>query len=249
LEKPVFRPFNEAGEVRVYVRNLPHWRQPGASYFVTFRQDDSIPARVVAQWRDERQRWYRAHGLDPSWQRTDPTRFDAAYAAIAPAVRRAFEREQSRQLHHELDQGHGSCVLRHAEPRALLAEALAYFAAERLWLGDFVIMPNHCHALVLPWSGWELEDLLGSIKKWSSREIGLWLRQEPKAVRPGTRRNSRPRFYQQESYDRIVRDAEELAAFRGYIARNAADANLPPEAYTYYAAEWLDTFAPRPPSP
>jgi type I restriction enzyme R subunit len=225
---------------------LPHWRQPGATYFVTFRQDDSIPAKVLARWRDERQRWYRAHGLDPVWQRTAPGRFDEAYAKISPDVRRAFEREQARQLHHELDRGHGSCVLRHAEPRTMLADALMFFDADRLWLGDFVIMPNHCHALILPAGTWGLEDLMGSIKKWCSRQIGLWLQQQPQATRPTPRRNSKPRFYQQESYDRIVRDAEELAAFRGYIARNAAESNLPPEAYTYRAAEWLDAFAPRP---
>lgn len=222
---------------------------PRRSFFVTFRQDDSIPAKVLAQWRDERQRWYYAHGLEPAWQRTDPGRFDAAYASISPDVRRAFEREQARQLHYELDRGHGSCVLRHAELRIKLADALPFFHADRLWLGDFVIMPNHCHALILPASGWELEDLLGSIKKWSSREIGLELLQQPQAVRPSPRRNSKPRFYQQESYDRIVRDAEELAAFRGYIARNAAEAKLPPDAFTYRAAEWLDAFAPRPPPP
>jgi type I restriction enzyme R subunit len=143
LEPAVFCPFNDAGEVRVYVRNLPHWRQPGATYFVTFRQDDSIPATVLAQWRDERQRWYRAHGLEPGWQRTEPSRFDTAYAMISSDVRRAFEREQARQLHRELDRGHGSCVLRHAEPRTKLADALSFFDADRLRLGDFVIMPNH----------------------------------------------------------------------------------------------------------
>jgi len=131
----------------------------------------------------------------------------------------------------------------------MLADALAFFDAARLWLGDFVIMPNHCHALLLPASRWELEALLGSIKKWSSREIGLWLQQQPKTVRPSARRNGKPRFYQQESYDRIVRDGEELAVFREYIAHNPAAANLPPEAYTYRAAEWLDAFAPRPPPP
>jgi putative transposase len=244
-EPPVFRPFNEAGEVRVYVRNLPHWRQPGVTYFVTFRQDDSIPAKVLAQWRDERQRWYQAHGLDPRWQRSEPGRFDAAYAGISSEVRRAFEREQARQLHHELDRGHGSCVLRHAEPRKMLADALPFFAGDRLWLGDFVIMPNHCHALILPLGGWELEDLLGSIKKWSSRRIGLWAQQQPEPAQPVTRRDSKPRFWQQEFYDRIVRDAEELAAFRGYIARNAAEANVPPEGHLYRASAWLDAFAPR----
>ena len=246
-EPPVFRPFNEAGEVRVYIRNLPHWRQPGVTYFVTFRQDDSIPATVLAQWRDERQRWYRAHGLDPRWQRSDPGRFDAAYAQISPEVRRAFEREQARQLHHELDHGYGSCLLRHAEPRKMLADALRFFDADRLWLGDFVIMPNHIHALILPLGGWELEDVFGSIKKWSSRQIGRWAQQQqPEAEQPVTRPDSKPRVWQQESYDRIVRDAEELAAFRRYIARNAAEANLQPEEYLYCAAAWLDAFAPRP---
>ena len=240
-EAPVFRPFNEAGEVRIYVRNLPHWRQPGATYFVTFRQDDSIPARVLAEWREERQRWYRAHQLDPHWQRTDPDRFNTAYARISPDVRRAFEREQARKLHQELDRAHGSCVLRHAGPRAILVDALTFFDADRLWLGDFVIMPNHCHALVLPLGGWELEGLLGSIKKWSSRQIGPLLYEQPTPPR-----NSKPRFWQQESYDRIVRNAEELAAFRGYIARNAAQAHLPPEAYKYHACEWLDASAPKP---
>jgi type I restriction enzyme R subunit len=248
-EPPVFRPFDEAGAVRVYVRNLPHWRQPGATYFVTFRQDDSIPANVLAQWRDERQRWYRAHGLDLRWQRSDPRRFDAAYAQISADVRHAFEREQARQLHRELDRGHGSCVLRHVESRTILADALAFFDADRLWLGDFVIMPNHVHALVVLLGGWELEDVLGSIKKWSSRRIGAWVLGQPEAVQPVARRGSKPRLWQQESYDRIVRDAEELAAFRRYIARNAAEADISPEEHLYRAAAWLDHFAPRPSAP
>jgi putative transposase len=246
---PVFRPFSEAGEVRVYVRNLPHWRQPGATYFVTFRQDDSIPANVLAQWRDERQRWYRAHGLDPRWQRSDPGRFDAVYAKISPETRQAFEREQARQLHRELDRGHGSCVLRNAAPRTMLADALAYFDADRVSLGDCVIMPNHVHALVLPLGSWELEDVLGSVKKWASRQIGQWLLGQADLEQPAALRDSKPRFWQQESYDRIVRDAEELAAFRSYIARNAAEANIPPDDHMYRPAEWLDAFAPRPAPP
>ena len=63
--QPTFRAFDADGPMRVYYRHLPHWRQPGATYFVTFRQVDSIPKAVLAEWFDVRQRWYRAHGLDP----------------------------------------------------------------------------------------------------------------------------------------------------------------------------------------
>jgi putative transposase len=260
LQEPIFQPFNPDGEVRVYVRNLPHWRQPGVTYFVTFRQDDSIPVKVLAQWLDIRQRWYRANGLDPKWQDSEPDRFDADYRRIPAGVRRAFERQQARLLHEELDRCHGSCVLRHSDPQIALSDSLRFFHRQRLWLGDFVIMPNHVHALFVPFSGpdsesqatgsqatgWELEDLLGSIKKWTSRLIGNWLAEQPEALRPVGSEHNKARFWQHESYDRIVRDTEELAKFRRYISENPAAAKVQVGDYVYHAAEWLDAFAPRP---
>jgi putative transposase len=246
-QEPIFRPFDPEGEVRVYVRNLPHWRQPGATYFVTFRQDDSIPKYVLAEWLDIRQRWYRAHGLDPRWQDSDPERFSTAYSAIPEGIRRAFEREQARMLHEELDKCHGSCVLRHAEPRKCVSDSLRHFHGNRLWMGDFVVMPNHVHALLIPFEGSpELEDLLGSIKKWTSRLIGLWLLDQPVAVRPRGPTHTKPRFWQHESYDRVIRDAEELTIFRCYIARNPEEAGLSADEFDYHVAPWLDTFATRP---
>ncbi len=97
---PIFRPFNPNGDVKVYLRNLPHWRQPGATYFVTFRQAET-------------------------------------------------ETEASRH-----------------------------------------------------------------------------------------------RFWQYESYDRIIRDVEELAAFRRYIVRNPEAAGMKASESLYFAADWLDPFAP-----
>ena len=237
VSAPVFRPFNPDGEMRVYSRNLPHWRQPGATYFVTIRQDDSIPERVLAEWLDVRQRWLQAHGIDPAWQESDSERFALMYRKISEGVRRAFEREQARMLHEELDRCHGSCVLRNAEPRKTLIDSLTFFHGSRLWMGDVVLMPNHAHCLVIPFDGWELEDLFGSIKKWTSRLIGQWLLKQPESLQTAGPTHNKPRFWQHESYDRIVRDAEELTAFRRYIARNAEAAKLPQSDFTYRAAE------------
>ncbi len=150
-------------------------------------------------------------------------------------------------LHEELDRCHGSCVLRNPEPQQIVTESLSFFHGQRLWLGDSVIMPNHVHAIVQPWDGWELEDLLGSIKKWTARLIGVWLAEEPAEVgseTQPTRAHNRPRFWQQESYDRIIRDQEELIAFRRYIARNPEVAGLRPGEFVYTRAEWLDAYAP-----
>jgi type I restriction enzyme R subunit len=102
------------------------------------------------------------------------------------------------------------------------------------------------HAIVQPWDGWELEELLGSIKKWTSRLIGMWLAGQPGEVGSETQptKHNRARFWQQESYDRIIRDEEEVIAFRRYTARNPDVASLRPSEFVYTRAQWLDTFAP-----
>ena len=42
-----FQPFDFRGKFQATQRNLPHWQQPGATYFVTFRLADSLPAAVL----------------------------------------------------------------------------------------------------------------------------------------------------------------------------------------------------------
>ncbi len=245
--RATFNPFDPNGPCRVYVRGLPHWRQRGATYFVTFRQDDSIPLKVLAEWLDIRQRWYRAHNLDAKLKESDSDRFNLLYSQIPEGIRRAFERRQARMLHEELDRSHGSCVLKHGLPQKIVLDSSAHFHGTRLWLGDAVIMPNHVHALLTPIGDYELEEILGSIKKWSSRLIGEWLAPQSPEVQPCGPDHPKPRFWQYESYDRIVRDREELTIFRRYIANNPEAAKARTGDYRYSAAPWLDAFAQRPP--
>lgn len=53
--------FNPYEEIRFTENLLPHWQQKGAMYFITFRLADSIPARLRAQWQEEREIWLRLH--------------------------------------------------------------------------------------------------------------------------------------------------------------------------------------------
>lgn len=244
VTSPIFRPFDPDGDVRIYIRNLPHWRQKGATYFVTLRQADSIPENVLTRWFEDRKQWYRQHNLDPQTHDSAPEAFVAAYAKIPKVIRREFERKQAKMLHEELDQCHGSCVLRRTEVQKEITSALKHFDGERLWLGDFVTMPNHVHAILQSLAEWDLEDLLGSIKKFTARNIGVLSDLTGAGSFSQRHKHNNTHFWQYESYDRIIRDAEELVAFRRYIFRNPDTARIERTSNLYYAADWLNQYAP-----
>lgn len=237
-DRPIFRGLVHDQPVQIYQRNLPHWRQEGATYFTTFRLADSIPRFVLESWELSRRIWLEAHGIQLKWQVEDPERYAAAYHQVHEIERQRYEKEQAKQLHVELDRCHGCCVLQDKAVSECVAEALM-FEADHWWVGDFVIMPNHVHLLVQPLSGFPLEESLGSIKKFVSRQLKTLDRERERWMLP------EGSLWQHESYDRIVRDDTELGQYRKYIANNPSKAKLHFGSYRHYAAEWLDDWAPR----
>jgi putative transposase len=207
--------FDEHGEVCVYEHGiLPHWRQAGCTYFVTFRLADSLPKAVTDRLKDERDGWLRRHGIDPDnpgWQR--------AIARLKPATQREFERTVGERLNEALDRGYGSCQLREPALAEIVAAALTFFDGTRVRTGDFVVMPNHVHTLITPIAGFELADILHSIKSFTSNQI---------RGRIGGGEGS---FWQRQSYDHIVRDFAQLRRFQDYIRRNPEKASLPQGEY------------------
>ena len=230
IELPGFESFNPHAEVRIYRRNLPHWRQDGATYFVTFRQADSIPAVVLAGWMEDRRVWYEANGLHEGLSKLE---WQIRYQQIPEGQRLEFERRQARRLLLEIDKCHGSCLFTSSAAREILGRALLFFDQQRCRIGDFVSMPNHGHVIVLPLEGHSLEQLMHSIKRFTSTELGK------ENLKPGI-----TKLWQQESHDHIIRDTEELLRIRRYIADNPRKANLTEGEFTYYRAEWLDEYAP-----
>ena len=43
----LFQLFDRDEDLRITAGNLPHWYQPGVTYFVTFRTADSLPTEVA----------------------------------------------------------------------------------------------------------------------------------------------------------------------------------------------------------
>lgn len=191
-----FRPFNSFGPVEIHERNLPHWEQPGACYFITFRLADSLPATLLGQWREERKIWLRLN--PPPWT----ARQEAEY-----------ERRFTQRQEDWLDAGHGQCHLRNPDLRALLLQSILKFDGTRYDVDAFVIMPNHVHLLWQLRENVKLPAEMKGLKGASARACNLAV------SRAGE-------FWMEESYDRIVRNAEELGAFRKYISENPAKAGL-----------------------
>lgn len=218
-----------------YQRNLPHLRIEGAIYFVTFRLADSIPKAIMEQWQEDRQHWFRMHGLAHIHPLEDPILWEETYFNIPHVHRHEFELLQRRRFYAELNQCHGSCVL--AQSHDIVSAALEFFHGKRIWTGDYVVMPNHVHILVQMFPGVKLEEWLYSIKRFTAYNIG---KRNPssRSINPDSR--NRQHFWREESHDRIARNALELARMRRYIAKNPT--KLSPGTFSMKQMQWLDEF-------
>jgi putative transposase len=105
-----FHLFDPEADRLVVERHLPHWSQPGALCFITWRAVDSMPKAVLDQWHADRARWLTAHGIDPTevgWR--------DRLERLGPDVAREFTATFWNRWHDALDECHGACVLRRPE--------------------------------------------------------------------------------------------------------------------------------------
>jgi len=191
-----FQPFDSRKEFHSTRRNLPHWQQPDATYFVTFRLANSLPEEV-------RERFEEMQRLDDS----------GAFAWI--------ERY--------LDAGSGDCILGIPEHAEIVVSSLRHFDGKRYALGSFVVMPNHVHVLVQPIGPATLTSVMHGWKSYTAHELQR-------------RTGVTGRVWQEESFDRIVRDDAELSKYTAYILANPTEAKLSPGTFIVGqgSANWFE---------
>jgi primosomal protein N' (replication factor Y) len=183
--------FDPADPIANIHGNLPHWRQDGATYFVTFRLGDSMPKEKLQQWNKERAEWLEAH----------PEPHDAT-------TKQEYYELFPQRFQNWLDQGMGSCVLSQPELKKIMEDALSHFDGTRYRLREFVIMPNHVHILFSPLGEHRLSEILHTLKSFTANEINKQLNVKLDPV------------WQHESFDHIVRSAEQVERIRQYIRDN-----------------------------
>jgi len=84
---------------------------------------------------------------------------------------------------------------------------LRHFDAQRYELGAHVVMPNHVHAVISPFPGFDLSDILHTWKSYSSNRINAMV-------------GRRGVLWQRESFDHIVRSPYQLERINEYIRDN-----------------------------
>ena len=181
-------------------RALPHWTQDQATYAVTLRLVDSIPQVVIHRYLGEKKQWLDLEQL--ALAKGDE--------ALAEDARRRHAECYHDIIEQSLEAGHGPDWLRSPKLSELVTQAMQHFDGERYDLLAWCVMPNHVHALVRPLGAHSLAQILKSWKSFTALEGNRIL-------------NRQGGFWQQESYDHLIRGMDDFCNQRAYILRHKTD--------------------------
>ena len=209
--------FNPYCEIDKTTHHLIHWQQGEAWVFVTWRLRDSLPKAKLDHWKHEREIWLKLH----------PEAWDEKTEA-------EYHERFSRQVDEWLDQGSGSCVLADPANAKIVAHALRHFDGERYELTSFVVMPNHVHVLFRPLGEHGLADIMKSWKGFMAREINK-------------RIGKTGALWQDEYWDRLIRNERHFFKVAEYIRENPVNAKLREGHYLLWEKE-SGLSSPLPPS-
>lgn len=179
--------FDPDEEVEYMSGNLPHWRQEGKIYFVTFRTADSMPQDKLKEWQVELDAW-KIRNPEPH----------------SPEQIKEYHQRFPAKMQDYMDAGYGVCQLKNEKIKTVVENALKFFDGERYVLDEFVVAANHVHVLVEPLGENRLSDILHSWKSFTANEINRIT-------------GHTGAFWQKESFDHLVRSERSLEKFRMYI--------------------------------
>ncbi len=180
-------------------RYLPHWSRQGATYAVTFRLADAVASEVSESWRLQREQVIeqaRRQGRE-----------------LTDAERIELHRLHSEKIEAFLDAGHGECLLRDPQLAEIVQKALRHFDGQRYELVAWAVMPNHVHAIVRPFSGQGLPEIVHSWKSFTAKEINRQI------GRQGS-------VWMDEYYDHLIRGPKDFANQVEYVLANPEKAAL-----------------------
>jgi putative transposase len=186
-------------------RHLPHIQPLGGTFFVTYNLYGSIPNEIIAQWRVEtntQKEVIMKNSQDISGDLDKLARLDFA--------------KKDKFLDTYTGGNH---YLKSETLAKIVADTLHYWDGKRLELYAYTIMSNHVHTVFRLFDKYEiakpfyLEQIMHSIKLYSASQCNKLIGIEGQ-------------FWQEESYDRLIRDNEEMKRILQYTVYNPVKAGL-----------------------
>ncbi len=212
-----------------YWRKLPHLHSPGATLFVTFRLAGTIPTNVLAKWKSERL-WLEKEDqrIAKLVENNADEKSHSQQQRLKDFSRRWFAKFED-ILHKEES---GLVWLKDQQIANLVAESLQYRNGKIYKLVAFCIMSNHVHVVFTPLLNEKslTEVAASNPLRYESCELTLGaIMQTLKgytAHEANKILNRTGQFWEVESYDHQVRNAEELGRIVKYVLNNPVKAGL-----------------------
>ncbi len=193
-----YRPF--------YKRHLPHHQPSDAVIFVTFRLAGSLPRTLVMQMEEEKEFWESVVNNPNS----TPEQVQQAKIKLQDVFGKWEKALDAAE--------YGPKWLSDQRVARLVSDSILYRHGKVYTLYAFCIMPNHVHVLFRPLKGdagepYPLSAILQSLKGYTARKANIILGREGP-------------FWQDESFDRVIRDDEDFIRTLEYVLNNPVKAGL-----------------------
>ncbi len=210
-------------------RKLPHFQPPDAILFVTFRLTGTVPKSILSMYSAQKE-WLK---IETARVNRLKLKDDSPEIQTHAEKLREFHRQWFGRFEDILHKAEtGPTWLKDDRVAKLVADALHYRDGRIYRLDSYCVMSNHVHAVFAPFlterelretltadglrftsKNPPLDAIMKSLKGYTAWEANRTLE------RKGT-------FWEQESYDHVVRDDEEFHRIVNYVLNNPVKAGL-----------------------
>lgn len=210
-----------------YRINLPHFQQPGQTYFVTWMLKDAVPRKALPDYSE------KLSFLKFQIQEAEKNQLDSAkigtikkeYYKTRKKYIQAFDDLMDLQRIAEIN-------LSRKENTDVLINTLQFFNGSKIYNYAFCIMPNHIHWVFETFSKDEkgnpvyLQDIMQSVKRFSANKINEI-------------ENRRGSLWQKESFETTIRNDKHLYNAIEYTINNPVKAGLVENVEDWYGT-WYE---------
>lgn len=205
-----------------YRRKLPHYQQPGQSYFITFILQGVMPKGALKKYLEAlvqtKNRLYKLELLNPEEKAKQVTLSNEIQLAKKEyhIAQRKYKFAYDKTLHKSNAQSFSLLSMNNFE---IIKEALNFWEGKKLHNHAWCVMSNHVHWVTSIFESDKfskpvfLEDVLHSVKLFSARRIN---RNE----------NLSGQLWEHESFDTTIRNDRHFINAVNYTIQNPVSANL-----------------------